>query len=130
MADQARFTPDEIRQHLTGENPGFAAQRKLFMRLPSDPRCKLCAVPFRGVGAMALRPFGFGRSFGRSGPIASHRSSDTRVRDITMGHHASNTRFCNTLLAQRWGQGYAQVHHANPYRSLTTTLVGHRLALC
>lgn len=62
MADQARFTPDEIRLHLTGENPGFAAQRKLFMRLPTDPRCKLCAVPFRGVGAMALRPFGFARS--------------------------------------------------------------------
>jgi hypothetical protein len=48
-------------------------------------------------GTRGRPPFGFGGSLGRSGSIAPQRSSDTRARDITAGHHASQTGFCNTL---------------------------------
>ena len=47
---------------MTGEHPGFAAQRGRFKHIPSEPRCKICAVPFGGLGGLALRPLGFGRS--------------------------------------------------------------------
>ncbi len=58
------MTPDEVRSFLTGESPGLAQQRRVFRRIPSNPRCKLCAAPFGGVGALVLKPAGFGRSPG------------------------------------------------------------------
>lgn len=36
--------------------------RQVFKRIPSDPRCKLCAAPFRGIGAPAMRMIGKRRS--------------------------------------------------------------------
>ncbi len=32
--------------------------RKIFIRIPTDPRCKLCAAPFSGVGAPLMRLLG------------------------------------------------------------------------
>jgi adenylate cyclase len=54
----------DIRAYLMGESPMLADQRKRFKRLPSDPRCKLCLVPFKGIGAMAMKPLGYGQSHG------------------------------------------------------------------
>jgi adenylate cyclase len=56
------LSPEAVRLFMTGEHPGFAAQRSRFKRIPSDPRCKICAAPFGGLGGLALRPLGFGRS--------------------------------------------------------------------
>lgn len=64
MAETGGMTPEEVRSFLTGENPGLASQRRTFMRVPSDPRCKLCAAPFSGVGGMLFKPMGYGRSPG------------------------------------------------------------------
>ncbi|HZW03034.1 MAG TPA: adenylate/guanylate cyclase domain-containing protein [Anaerolineaceae bacterium] len=38
--------------------------RRVFRRLPSDPRCRVCNAPFRGVGSIFVRLLGFraGRS--------------------------------------------------------------------
>lgn len=54
----------DIRAYLMGDSPMLAEQRKRFKRLPSDPRCKLCLVPFKGIGAMAMKPLGYGQSHG------------------------------------------------------------------
>lgn len=35
--------------------------RRLMERIPSDPRCKLCAAPFAGLGGKVLPLAGFGR---------------------------------------------------------------------
>lgn len=40
----------------------FRHTRGLMRRLPTDPRCKVCASPFRGIGGFAVRPFGYGPS--------------------------------------------------------------------
>ncbi|HET6693995.1 MAG TPA: hypothetical protein VFG97_06800, partial [Pedococcus sp.] len=68
MADNtgrgAGMGADEVRAVFTGEHPGRAAQRRAFRRIPSSPRCKLCAAPFGGVGGVLLRPMGFARSAG------------------------------------------------------------------
>jgi adenylate cyclase len=55
---------EQIRQFMSGESPMLAEQRKRFRHLPSDPRCKLCLVPFKGIGAIAMRPLGYGQSLG------------------------------------------------------------------
>jgi adenylate cyclase len=43
------------RSVLTGEDPSLPALRRRFRRIPSDPRCKLCAAPFRGPGRIITR---------------------------------------------------------------------------
>lgn len=58
------YTPEQVRAVLTGENPGLASQRRAFRRIPSDPRCKLCAAPFAGLGGLMLRHTGFRQSPG------------------------------------------------------------------
>lgn len=62
MSESPRLSPEAVRLFMTGEHPGFASQRNRFKRIPSDPRCKICSVPFGGLGGLALRPLGFGRS--------------------------------------------------------------------
>jgi adenylate cyclase len=61
MTEQNAMSVEEIRSFLTGENPQLAIQRKRHMRFPTDPRCKMCAVPFAGLGGAAFRMAGFGR---------------------------------------------------------------------
>lgn len=58
------MTREEVRAFMTGESPGFARTRRILRLVPSSPRCKLCAAPFGGLGALALKLAGYGRSPG------------------------------------------------------------------
>lgn len=58
-----RLPVEEFRAVLMGEHPRLHKFRRRLRHLPSDPRCKLCAAPFGGIGHV-LRPFGFGRFAG------------------------------------------------------------------
>ena len=57
-------TPEQVRAVLTGESPGLAGQRRAFRRIPSAPRCKLCAAPFAGLGGLIFRRAGYRQSPG------------------------------------------------------------------
>lgn len=49
-------TDEEVwRGVLTGTNTELQQHRRLWRRIPSDPRCKLCASPFGGFGSMLSR---------------------------------------------------------------------------
>jgi adenylate cyclase len=43
------------RSILMGTDPSLPALRRRFQRIPSDPRCKMCAAPFRGPGRLLTR---------------------------------------------------------------------------
>jgi adenylate cyclase len=43
---------------LSGEDPALRQYRQFFLKIPSDPRCKLCNAPFHGVGAPFMRLMG------------------------------------------------------------------------
>lgn len=45
-------------ERLLFTNAWFRRGRVLFRHLPADPRCKLCAAPFKGAAAPVLRLFG------------------------------------------------------------------------
>jgi adenylate cyclase len=45
------------RENFERHNKGLRRFRRLLRRAPSDPRCKLCYVPFSGLGGRLLRPF-------------------------------------------------------------------------
>ena len=55
-------TEEIWRALLTGKDPSIAVLRRRFRRLPSEPRCKLCAAPFRGPGRIVTRLFMHGQS--------------------------------------------------------------------
>ncbi len=46
------------RRMLLGEAPALRRGRAVFKLLPSDPRCKLCNAPFRGIGSPLMRLIG------------------------------------------------------------------------
>jgi len=56
-------SPEELwRDVLTGEVRGLQRMRNFMLRIPSEPRCKLCAAPFGRPGRSFLRLVGFGQS--------------------------------------------------------------------
>ena len=46
---------------LLGTAPQYARARRFFQRVPGHPRCKMCAVPFGGIGAPFMRMLGHRR---------------------------------------------------------------------
>jgi adenylate cyclase len=61
MTEPNVMTIEQIRGFLMGEDPQLAGQRRRFQRIPTSPRCKMCSVPFGGVGGAVFRLAGFGR---------------------------------------------------------------------
>jgi adenylate cyclase len=57
-ADDA--TTSQWQALLTGEDPSLLGVRRFWRRLPSPPRCKVCASPFHGVGGGLARLFWHG----------------------------------------------------------------------
>lgn len=47
---------------LNGEDPGLPRLRRIWSRVPSSPRCKLCAAPFHGPGRILTRAMMHGAS--------------------------------------------------------------------
>jgi adenylate cyclase len=86
---------DIWRSILMGADPSLPALRRRFRRLPSDPRCKLCAAPFRGPGRLLTRLMMHGPSdsnpmlcslcfgkLGRSGPGGAEIEISVLFADI------------------------------------------------
>ena len=59
-SDAPSPSEDKWRSLLVDQAP-FLRRRRLHARLPSSPRCKLCAAPFSGPGGLVMRFFGHAR---------------------------------------------------------------------
>lgn len=57
-----RKSADEHWREYLGNPEGAASMRRMMQRIPSTPRCKLCAAPFGKPGGLVLRYLGFGPS--------------------------------------------------------------------
>jgi adenylate cyclase len=53
-------TTAQWRAMLTGEDSGLRESRRFWRRMPSAPRCKVCASPFHGIGGAVARVFWHG----------------------------------------------------------------------
>jgi adenylate cyclase len=60
--DISEETASAWRDILTGVDPHLPVMRRRFQRIPSDPRCKMCAAPFRGPGKLVTRLLMHGQS--------------------------------------------------------------------
>jgi adenylate cyclase len=52
---------EEWRAYLGGTHPMIRSGHRFFGLIPSSPRCKLCSVPFAGIGGLLFRPLRFKR---------------------------------------------------------------------
>jgi adenylate cyclase len=59
-ANQPPDREDQVfwRDYLTRGSSLERQGRRVFKRIPSDPRCKICAAPFAGIGAPLMRAIG------------------------------------------------------------------------
>jgi len=56
-----RLNEEEWRQTLLGTASFLRRTNRIFRRLPSDPRCKLCQAPYGGVVGPIMTLLGFGK---------------------------------------------------------------------
>jgi adenylate cyclase len=75
-------TPERVRAVLTGESAGLARQRRVFRRIPSAPRCKLCAAPFGGLGGLVFGHARFRQSPGNPA-LCAHCITVLRREQLT-----------------------------------------------
>ena len=80
------------RDYLTRGNSLERRMRILFKHIPTDPRCKLCAAPFAGLGAPLMRATGRRRSSLNPGMC------DSCFRFVTT-HHGGAEIECTMLFA-------------------------------
>ena len=83
-----------------------SAGRRLFSRIPRDPRCRLCASPFAGPGGVLMRVIGkrqsqanpnFGK-FGEAHPSFGHTmSAESRARLSEMRRGEKNPNYGKTM---------------------------------
>jgi adenylate cyclase len=133
---QAAWARTMWHAYLTGDNSQLATRvmvmRRVFNALPSDPRCKVCKAPFRGIGAVLVRPFGFG-----SGRSSFNRSLCDRCEKIVKRYQAgmeieltmlfADVRDSTTLAEEI---GPSAFHHLiNRYYKASTEVLGNTDAL-
>ncbi|WP_270889819.1 adenylate/guanylate cyclase domain-containing protein [Pedococcus sp. 5OH_020] len=127
MAESVGMTPDFVRLMLTGDHPGLADRRRRNLRFPSDPRCKLCAAPFAGVGRLVFGPRGYGRSGNPSlcmKCVEVLRGFGLTGVEIPVSLVFSDVRGSTTLGEQlRPAEFHAFLHHF--YKLATQAIVSH-----
>jgi adenylate cyclase len=68
------------REFLSHPDSFMSVGRRFFSRLPADPRCRLCAAPFRSVGGAAMRLIGKRQS-------SANPSYCTSCEKVLIKHH-------------------------------------------
>ena len=126
-SDPDHATEEFWREFLTR---GDAAERKVrgvLKRLPANPRCKLCAAPFAGVGAPLMRMIG-------KRPSDKNPSMCTSCFDFMAKHRGGAEIECSFLFADvRGSTTMAEGMSATEFRGLldrfyalaTSTVVEH-----
>jgi adenylate cyclase len=100
------------RDYLTRGNSLERRMRIVFNHIPTDPRCKLCAAPFAGVGRPLMRAMGRTRS--NHNPLMC----DSCFRFVTT-HHGGAEIECSMLFADiRGSTTLAESMSAGEFRAL------------
>jgi adenylate cyclase len=109
------------RQILMGTDPTLPALRRRFQRIPSDPRCKMCAAPFRGPGRLVTRLM-------MHGPSASNPLLCSLCFGQIRGHEGGAEIELSVLFADiRGSTGIAERTSAGEFRRLVQQFY-HRAA--
>jgi adenylate cyclase len=125
--DPDRATEDFWREFLTRGDANERKVRGFLKRIPSEPRCMLCAAPFSGPGAPVMRALG-------KRPSDKNPTMCTSCFDFMSKHHGGAEIDCSFLFADvRGSTALAESMSASDFRGLldrfygiaTRTVVAH-----
>lgn len=107
--DTADLT-EHYRLLLTGKEPDEIRRRRLYRRLPSSPRCRICNAPFRGPGGAVMRLMGRG-PFSKNPHLcqACFRNSPAGGCEVDVGALFVDVRGSTALAGQLGPARYARV---------------------
>ena len=124
------------RAYLTGDHSQLdvkvKAIRRVFKRLPSDPRCRVCNAPFHGLGGAAVSLIGFGAGRSSFNPSLCDRCEKT-VKHYQVGAEVQLTLLFayvrgSTQLAEE--AGASAFHHLiNRFYTASTEILVQSNAL-
>lgn len=122
------MTAEEVRSALIGESARLLQRRRVFRRLPSPPRCKLCAAPFAGIGGLVLRHAGFARSPGNPA-LCIKCLGELRKRNMSGVEIPITLLFSDvrgsTAMAEQMGPTEFHAFLDHFYRLASEAIVGH-----
>ena len=122
------MTAEDVRSALTGESARLLKRRRVFRRLPSPPRCKLCAAPFAGIGGLVLRHVGFARSPGNPA-LCTKCLGELRKRGMSGVEIPVTLLFSDvhgsTAMGERMGPTEFHAFLDHFYRLASEAIVGH-----
>jgi adenylate cyclase len=99
-------------EYLSHPDSFMSAGRRFFSRLPADPRCRLCAAPFAGVGGFAMRLVGKRQS-------SANPNYCTSCEKVLIKHHGGAEVEGSMLFADiRGSTGLAEKMTPTEFRSL------------
>lgn len=115
---------------LLGTDPRYRQRHRLFSRLPADPRCKVCSVPFGGPIGRVLRTQGLG-------PWPKNPKYCGRCWTMLRDGHGGAEIPCSVLFADvRGSTGLAEAmsasafhDHLNRFYAVTTRVLVQRDAM-
>jgi adenylate cyclase len=113
-----RTLEDQWRAMLTGELPRLARTRRIMLKIPSGPRCKLCAAPFGKPGMRLVRLAGFGRS------TINRRMCNGCIRHITKMPGGTELEISLLFADVRGSTRLAQLLPAHEFSALIARFYG------
>jgi adenylate cyclase len=116
--DPEQSTEEFWREFLTRGDSNERNARWVFRRIPSDPRCMLCAAPFSGLGAPVMRMIG-------KRPSDKNPTMCTSCFDFMSKHHGGAEIDCSLLFADvRGSTALAESMSASDFRGLLGRFYG------
>jgi adenylate cyclase len=116
--DPDQATEEFWREFLTRGDANERRARRVFRRIPSDPRCTLCAAPFSGPGAPVMRMLG-------KRPSDKNPTMCTSCFDFMSKHHGGAEIDCSLLFADvRGSTALAESMSASDFRGLLGRFYG------
>jgi adenylate cyclase len=99
-------------EYLSHPDSLMAIGRRFFSRIPADPRCRLCAAPFKGVGGPAMRLIGKRQS-------SANPNFCTSCEKVLISHHGGAEVDGSMLFADiRGSTGLAEKITPTEFRTL------------
>jgi adenylate cyclase len=116
--DPDHATEEFWREFLTRGDANERKVRGIFKRIPSEPRCMLCAAPFSGPGAPVMRALG-------KRPSDKNPTMCTSCFDFMSKHHGGAEIDCSFLFADvRGSTALAESMSASDFRGLLDRFYG------
>src|SRR5919197_3512324 len=103
---------DEMWRQLLVDQAPFLSRRRMHARIPSSPRCKLCAASFSGPGGLVMRYLGHAR-------WAKNPKYCTACFGMIRRHHGGAEIECTLLFADvRGSTSLAESMSAGAFREV------------